>query len=124
MGTPITPPAKIVTGVYDEAWRTNIEGTPLTDPKVTCHRQEVTYYDDGTYTTSSEDGKTSEDFVGQVEFTMGEIVARTDDVAYTDKDGNAKTIPAHEIPFVVKALIDLLGVEARAAKLAELQAEE
>lgn len=119
MGLSITAPTKTVTGTFDEAWRTNIEGTPLTDPVVTCHRQEVTYYDDGTYKTETTAGRVSDDFVKTVSFKMSEIVARTGTLAYKDATGADKTVPESDVPFIVKALIDLMGQEARTAKSQE-----
>jgi len=103
----------------DEAWNINIESAKnaqakVGDPKVTVRRREGDYYSDGSFQKAT---TTTEGHVAKHSFTMSEIVARTDTLAYRDKTGADKTIPMADAPYIVKALVDGLGAEERQAKL-------
>lgn len=128
MGLTITPTNKTPTAIYDEAWAINIQSAQnpsgsLIDSQVTCHRRERTVYSDGSFSATDQSDKTSEGFAQKVSFKMSEIVARSGTLAYTDKTGEAKTVPESDVPLIVKALVDLMAAEARQAKLDAIKAQ-
>ena len=130
MGIALDIPTKTIVAFYNEAWTTTIQSANnassdlWADPIVTINYRERTMYSDGSFSATNDPDKTSPTFVPQVSFKMSSAVMRNGTLYYKDRTGVDKTIPQCDVPLTVRAFLDLVGTEARAARTAEIAAEE
>ena len=129
MGIALDIPTKTIVAFYNEAWATTIQSANnassdlWADPIVTINYRERTIYSDGSFNATNDPDKASPTFVPQVSFKMSSAVMRNGTLYYKDRTGVDKTIPQCDVPLTVRAFLDLVSTEARAAKAAELVAQ-
>ena len=123
MGISVATSPSAIDHSIDEAWRFTINCKAGQAPQMTVFNHIVDYDVDGNIVGFTDGSENDPNFVKQFNVFQVDVLDRTDDLTFTDKDGTSHTIPTHALPSLQKAMIDLFKTEARQARADYLAAQ-